>query len=30
MKKFAYSYPILKEKINEWLVFVKEVTLTET
>ena len=25
MKKFAYSYPILKEKINEWLVFVKEV-----
>jgi len=25
MKKFAYSYPILKEKIDEWLVFVKEV-----
>jgi hypothetical protein len=27
MKKFAYSYPILKEKINEWLVFVKEVKI---
>jgi len=25
MKKYAYSYPILKEKIDEWLAFVKEV-----
>lgn len=25
MKKCAYSYPILKEKIDEWLVFVKDV-----
>jgi len=25
MKKYAYSYPILKEKIDEWLVFVKDV-----
>jgi len=25
MKKFAYSYPILKEKIGDWLAFVKEV-----
>jgi len=25
MKKYAYSYTIIKEKIDEWLVFVKEV-----
>jgi len=25
MIKYAYSYPILKEKIDEWLAFVKEV-----
>ena len=25
MKKYAYSYPILKGKIDEWLIFVKEV-----
>jgi len=25
MKKYAYSYPILKGKIDEWLAFVKEV-----
>lgn len=25
MKKYAYSFPILKEKIDEWLIFVKEV-----
>lgn len=24
---FAYSYPILTEKLNEWLVFVKEVNI---
>ena len=25
MKKFAYSYPILNEKLNEWFSFVEEV-----
>ncbi len=25
MKKYAYSYPILKENLDEWLGFVKEV-----
>lgn len=28
MKKFAYSFPILKEKIDEWLAFAKEVNTT--
>ena len=25
MKKFAYSFPILSDKINKWLVFVEKV-----
>ncbi|MFL1895112.1 hypothetical protein ACJRPK_05375 [Aquimarina sp. 2-A2] len=25
MKKFAYSFPILNEKLDEWLAFAKEV-----
>ena len=28
MKKFAYSFPILKEKTEEWLNFAKEVNTT--
>ncbi len=28
MKKFAYSFPILKGKIEEWLKFAKEVNTT--
>lgn len=25
MKKFAYSFPILEEKLDEWFVFVKDI-----
>jgi len=28
MKKFAYSFPILKEKVEEWLKFAEEVNTT--
>ncbi|SDL29049.1 hypothetical protein SAMN04488034_10388 [Salinimicrobium catena] len=28
MKKFAYSFPILEDKVDQWLNFVKEVNTT--